>query len=203
MCSCRLDVVLLTMVMAAPIVHAQNLLPNPTFDSDVAGWLASAGSTVGWDPLDANGNPLSGSALVTNIDADPNDSEGAFRCIEGLTGETAYQFGADILIPGGQIETGNAYILVQWYGGAGCSGFLNLTESPIVLTTTPDEWFAVSKVATSPTGTQSGRLRLSVWKIEAGGSLAAQFDNVWMEAVLFVDGFETGDTSRWSSTMPP
>lgn len=203
MCSCRLAIVFLTMVMVASVVQSQNLLPNSTFDSDVAGWLAGSESTVGWDPLDANGDPLSGSALVTNLDVDPNDSTGAYRCIDGLADDTFYRFGADILIPGGQIETGHAYLLVQWYGGAGCSGFLNLTESPIVLTSTPDEWFAVSKVAASPSGTQSGRLRLSVWKNEAGASLDAHFDNVLMEAVLFIDGFETGDTSGWSSTMPP
>ena len=70
MCSRFLGIANLAVVMAAPIAQAQILLPNPTIDTDVSGWLATSDSVLGWDPYDSAGDPLSGSALVTNVDPD-------------------------------------------------------------------------------------------------------------------------------------
>ena len=51
-------------------------------------------------------------------------------------------------------------------------------------------------------GTESARLRLSVWKSEDSGTLEVHFDNVEFEEMIFVDGFESGDTSAWSAVVP-
>jgi len=54
----------------------------------------------------------------------------------------------------------------------------------------------------APAGALSTQVLLSVNKQQAGGALTALFDNVSAEPVLFWDGFETGDTSIWSSIAP-
>jgi hypothetical protein len=184
------------------MAYGQNLVSNPGFDTDVAGWSALSGATLAWDFLDAAGDPFSGSALVTNLSTNPLDGGGAAQCIDGLAGAQHYRLSAEINIPSGQLETGSGYLLVQWYGAAGCSSFVGLSESPSVYSTTTDVWATSSIMVQSPLGTQSGRLRLSVLKNEAGGSLAAHFDNAWLEPAIFFDGFESGDVSAWSLTAP-
>ncbi len=198
----RLVAITTAVLFSGSLVLGQNLVSNSSFDTDVMGWTALFGASLMWDPLDADGDPLSGSSLVTNIDPDPYDGNGAAQCIDGLNGERTYGFSADINIPGGQIETGHAYLLIQWYSGAGCSGAIGLAESPQVTSATTDAWVTSSHLAQSPAGTQSGRIRLSVLKIEAGGSLDAHFDNAWLEAAIFVDGFESGGLTAWSSSVP-
>jgi len=55
----------------------------------------------------------------------------------------------------------------------------------------------------APAGSQSARIRLSVKKQEASGGLAAHFDNVVFALdMIFSDGFESGDASAWSGTVP-
>ena len=57
-------------------------------------------------------------------------------------------------------------------------------------------------MAQAPAGTESARVRLSVRKWEDYGTLVAHFDMVEFEAMVFVDGFESGDLTAWSSVGP-
>jgi hypothetical protein len=180
----------------------QNLVANPQFDSDVSDWATNATASIEWSPADADGSPSSGSALVTNLSTTANDSTGAYQCVDGIMGEAPYRVAAEVMVPGGQVETGFAHLLVQWYSGPGCSGFLDLAVTPGVPTTTPDAWYAIHTFAVAPVGAQSARLRLSIWKNEDSGMLQSHFDNVELERWIFVDGFESGDTSVWSGTVP-
>lgn len=192
----------LAVVFPASFALGQNLVLNPDFDTDVAEWTPSYQATLGWDPLDADGDLSSGSALVTCTADSPNDSNGAYQCIAGLSGDVFYHFAADILTPSGQSETGHAHLLVQWYSEPDCTGQLGVFSTYGFPSTTADVWLTDHGVDLAPSGTQTARLRLSVWKNEAGGTLDAHFDNVVFEAWIFVDGFDSGDTSVWSSTVP-
>jgi len=199
----RFAALALAAVFPAPFAWGQNLVFNPTFDTDVAGWSAEGTSSIVWDSLDADGNPASGSALVTNLSTTANDSTGARQCVDGLTEATFYRFAADILVPGGQSETGHAHLLAQWYGGPGCGGGqVGLVDTFGISTSTPDVWYTDSVTAEAPAGTQSARLRLSIWKNEESGTLVAHFDNVEFANQIFSDGFESGDTTAWSATVP-
>ena len=191
------------LLMGSGDSHAQ-LLNNTEFDTDVSGWAVTAKVTIEWDPLDADGSPTSGSGLVTNISDTAGDSTGASQCPAGINEEHTYQVGAEVYIPGGQTETGWADILVRWYSGANCSGLIDLANTSSVTTATPDTWLPVSGSFVAPAGSQSARVRLSVRKQEDTGNLAAHFDNVVFAdaALIFQDGFESGDTTAWSNTVP-
>ncbi len=187
----------------APLASAQNLVANPTFDTGVSGWFPLSSASIDPDPLDADNDPTSGSALVTNLSTTAGDSTGALQCIDGITGETGFKMAADILVPDAQSETGYANLLVQWYGGPSCSGSqLGAYLTGIVPPSSPSVWITNSAIVESPSGTQSVRLRLSVRKFEESGTYHAHFDNVELEAIIFGDGFESSDTSAWSSAMP-
>lgn len=201
MCDTRCIALALAVVVGPTAAHGQNLVANPQFDSDVSEWAADATASIEWSPADAGGSPSSGSALVNNLSATANDSSGAYQCVDGIVAEVFYRVASEVMIPGGQVETGFAHLLVQWYSGPGCSGFLDLAVTPGVSTTTPDAWYAIHTFAVAPVSAQSARLRLSIWKNEDSGMLRAHFDNVELERWIFVDGFESGDTSAWSGTV--
>lgn len=180
----------------------QNLVSNADFDADVAGWPPFSGASISWTSPDSVGNPLSGSAMVTNLSTTAGDGTGARQCIEGLSGGQKYRVATDILIPSGQSESGDAYILIQWYDQPGCSaGFIGLFESPKIPTSTPDIWYTSTSIGEAPPGAQAGRLRISVAKQEDFGMVDAHFDHVIMEPVVFEDGFESSDTSNWTSVV--
>lgn len=189
-------------ILLAPPADGQNLVSNADFDSDVWGWTAGhLTASVVWDSLDSSGNPVSGSALVSNFSTTANDGTGAWQCIDGLVGGLTYRIAADIMVPSGQSNIGSAYLLVQWYSQPGCTGFLDLFSGPEVATSMPDVWYTTVDAGEAPSGTQSARLRLSIWKVEDWGSLDANFDAARFEEALFLDGFESGTTGAWSSVV--
>lgn len=197
-----LSVFLFALLLGSSDLGAQ-LLDNTRFDTDVLEWTALSEATVEWDELDADASPTSGSARVTNLSSGPGDSNGALQCANGISEGFRYQVGAEVYIPGGQTETGWADILIQWHADAACSEFISLANTTSVPTTSPDTWLPVSGSFVAPAGSQSARIRLSVRKQEDGGSLAAHFDNVFLEpAPIFTDDFESGDTAAWSQTVP-
>jgi len=198
----RVSAIVVVAALGGSLAAAQNLVVNGGFESDVGSWVALSDSSLAWDPLDADDDPNSGSALVTNLDPDPVDGTGAVQCIDGLSGEQSYAFSAKARFPSGQTETGRAYLLIQWRSSPGCTGDVGISESSLVSSSVPDIWLTTSNVVVSPTATQSARLRLSVLKNAAGGSLDAYFDHVRLEPAVFGDGFESGDVTAWSSSVP-
>lgn len=177
------------------------LLDNTTFDTDVSGWTPVADSTLDWDPLDAQADPTSGSALVTNLSTNEVDSTGSSQCTNGILEASGYTISAETLVPSGQSESGLVNLVVFWYAEPGCSSLLDLAISSSVLTSTPDVWLPATGWMTAPAGSQSARIRLNVLKVADTGSLAAHFDNVSFAAAVFADDFESGDTSAWSETV--
>lgn len=200
--SARFTALAFAVVCLAPLAEGQNLVSNSGFDTDVTGWSPFLMASIAWSSLDATAAPSSGSAFLTNSSTTAIDGTGARQCIDGLGGGLRYRISADILVPGGQSTTGEAYLLVQWYDQPGCGGGnLGLFTSPAIMTSTPDVWYTSVESGEAPTGTQSARLRLSIIKIEDSGSLDANFDNVEFIEHIFSDGFESGDTTAWTSAV--
>ncbi len=199
--SLRFAAVVFAACCLTSVAEGQNLVTNSGFDSDVTGWSVWPTASIVWSPLDADANPASGSALVTNLSTTPGDGTGTKQCIEGLVGGQTYRVAADILVPGGQSNTGSAYLLVQWSFQTGCSELSDFFLSPAITTSTPDVWNTSVASGEAPPGTQSARLTLSIFKTQNSGTLDANFDNVAFEELLFGDWFESGDTSAWSSVI--
>lgn len=180
-----------------------NVLSNGTFDVDVAGWTAVGDATIDWSPLDADGDINSGSAMVVNI-ANYSTTMGANQCSAPLEGDQEFFLRSMVYIPSGQSETGYAYVSIRFYGLPDCQGNVLLSDfSSQVYTTTPDQWIESSLLLMAPPNAQSALVWLSIRKNEDSGSLAIAFDNASLFAVeIFADGFESGDTSAWSATVP-
>jgi hypothetical protein len=203
MCRLLVATVAFVVVILAPSAWGQNLVANPDFATDVAGWSPGLNATIDWSPLDAGAAPGSGSGLVTNLSTTSNEASGARHCIGGISAGIFYLSSAEVLVPSGQSETGKADLLVQWYAAPGCGGGqLGLDSTSDVRSSTPDVWYDSSGYVQAPSGAQSARLRLSVFKTEDYGTLHAHFDNVVFEEMIFGDGFESNDLTAWSTTVP-
>jgi len=199
----RVSALFLAAVFVTQFASGQVVVSNPGFDVDVIGWNAFAEASIVWSPLDALASPSSGSGLVTNMSTTALDATGARQCLEGVTGLADYLISANVLVPGGQSETGYTYLVVQWYDGLSCAGAnLGFSLSPGVLNPTVDVWYRDWGTVEAPSAAQSARLLLMVLKHQDIGTLDAHYDNVGFIEIIFVDGFESGDTTAWSSVSP-
>ena len=71
----------LFLILCSPLNLPAQVIVDDTFDENVTSWPAGWENTIVWDPLDAQGNSSSGSALVTNISATAGDATGSQLCL--------------------------------------------------------------------------------------------------------------------------
>ncbi len=202
----RLSVVLVTIIVSLPTAApaaGENALSNGTFDVDVAGWTAVADATIEWNSIDADGDPNSGCAMVANI-ANYSTTMGARQCSAVLEGDRDFVLRTMVYVPSGQPATGYGYITIRLYDEPNCQGNeVYANYSSLVFTATPDQWLESSLLLTAPPGSQSALVWLTIHKNEDPDSLTMAFDNVSLFAIeIFADGFEGGNTSAWSNTLP-
>jgi hypothetical protein len=164
---------------------AANLLSNSGFATNTAGWVLEdpPNSTLAWSPVDANGAAGSGSALVTNTSVGPSNGTGIIQCVNGIVAGANYMYGGKVLYPTGQATTGSMQIGLRWHAGANCTGPV-LGSQPRVSVNAPGvAWVSLaSAVEVAPAGTASADFIAFPSKVQAGGQLAGQFDD------LFLDG---------------
>jgi hypothetical protein len=160
--------------------QAQNLLLNPHFDSDTAGWTADVGWINGsFDAEDANEPSPSGSILVENTRAS-GGGNGVFQCV-GVTAGTTYDFSIWTRIPTGQAMTGEASLRLFWFGNSLCDFTDFITAEILPITTPSANWTEIALLLyEAPAGAQSVRFDLGVNKDDPGGAFSAKFDAVFM-----------------------
>ena len=158
---------------------AQNILVNPGFATNLAGWTVESGVSAEWSPLDIAGSFTSGSALVTNASSAAGFSGGLTQCVAVVPGIT-YSFRARYRVPSGQSGTARVEGDLDYFSDASCGGsrvggFGNGTGA---ITSGFDAWgadFAVGTVVI-PSGVASALVDVRLVKIGAGGGVQAYFD---------------------------
>jgi hypothetical protein len=199
----RFAVLALPLVCATQLAWGQNLLINPDFHWDVQWWEAEQDVSLAWSPVDASGNPSSGSAEVTNGHPGPSQGTGISQCVSYppvIPGET-YDFTGSAFIPDGQSRTGDAMIGLRWYDGPDCAGNV-VGGQPRRSTSVVGSWVrleALDEIA--PAGAFSALFLAFPSKAEAGGTLVAHFDELNFNHSIFHNGFETGDCWDWSTSV--
>jgi hypothetical protein len=152
---------------------AQNLLTNPDFDADVAGWTQTGGP-VTWNALDANGSASSGSARLVTPSAEGETVTAIQQCVE-VTGGTDYVFSAKVFRPQG--EQVSAFGPVVWYEDVACATFL---EDVNVLSLFPPgtgAWQQLSATTTAPAAARSAVVRVRARR-EGAGALVVHYDDL-------------------------
>ena len=169
-------------------------LVNGDFDNDLSGWTNLYSRPAVWDPLDADGDPASGSVLVGNDSAVGN---GGTRLVLGqclpVGGGATVAYGGHILLPTGQPDWTSAAVVVWSFASDNCS--LDLLDSYAANIYEPGvDWQAVQGEATLSAQARSVMLLIGVSKaqgviIETSG----YFNRLYMVIAgdgIFANGFE-------------
>ncbi|MGE4191225.1 MAG: beta-propeller fold lactonase family protein [Thermoanaerobaculia bacterium] len=186
-------------------VQLTNLIQRPEadFPSDLGAWTiggAPAGD-FSVDSVDADGFPLSGSFRIVNTSGATNP--GLSQCIDLAPSPGDLYVTGRIRIDGAGTTT-TAKVLVNAAGGS-ClspSTVLATWESPVVSGSTSGQFVAASALISSIPPTATTLIVRNLAVNGPGLAIDTRFDRTTVESVLFFDGFETGDLSRWDGFVP-
>jgi hypothetical protein len=183
-------------------IEAGNLFVNGHFDCDDAGWQTSP-VAVSWDgTVDQNGSADSGSELV--------DSGGVAlatitQCVELAGSSTPFQLDASTSLsaaPGVQVGISR---FCDFYAGAACGGALlgSVSGSGAILEDSGGAFIDGGAELNAPVGSISALCGIEVLS-PAAETFQLWFDGAHLEGsgLIFADGFESGDTSAWTLTVP-
>jgi hypothetical protein len=185
-------------MLATPVFAAGNLLNNPSFDHDLAGWTVLGSETASWNQVDAFNDLHSGSAVVGNA---KNPSAGSVplalgQCVS-VAPSSDYSFGGRMMVPAGQPENTSAELWAESYASDNCTTGLLLTAQEHVSTTA--KWTTRARGFTTLPTVHSVRLTLATWKPEGvTASAATYFDNLYLQEGKGGNGFVIGPSAAGS-----
>jgi hypothetical protein len=187
-------------------VDSRNIFVNGHFDCGADGWtpVTSGGAGQAWDPsTDADGSPESG-------------AQGAFVASPSGGVETA-SLGQCVAVPPGRLDLSgrarldlvpgaNEPVILDFdctfHSGPECGGSVLGGDSAFVPVRDSGGSFGlVSGVLEAPASTVSA-LCTTTWSVPAGAVIDGWLDQLTARSTIFADGFESGDTSAWTLTVP-
>ena len=183
-----------TAVASGSVPRGGGALANGNFDNDLSGWDNAYNRPATWDPLDADGDPASGSVLLGNDMAVGNGGTLTVlsQCFLVSGGETV-ALGGHIRVPTGQPFATGAGVRLAVYSNDDCLTDTLANVYADVLEA-DDAWQAVQDEITLPPLARSMVLALGVKKaIGVTVETHAYFDRVYMVIagdMIFSDGFE-------------
>ncbi|HTQ07780.1 MAG TPA: hypothetical protein VMI54_28190 [Polyangiaceae bacterium] len=155
----------------------QSLADNPSFDTDVSGWLSEPNVLLSWSSDDALGHDFSGSLnLLSSLEVDQDGSVmvGAYQCI-AVTSSVEYRFIVQASIVEADMDSSAAFQLLP-YDGPDCTG--NVIETVTAATVQGSDWNVIDKKYLTPGMTKSISMRLVSIKPFRKPMLSVRFDNV-------------------------
>ncbi len=164
----------------------ESLVPNPGFNTGIAGWASELGMTQAFEPSsDGEGNPASGSLAVTNTvqssTAPGSTMGGSSQCFPA-TGAASYDLYLETAVTpqaDGFVQAGAA---VAFYETADCSGPALDRSVPDLVDQSVTGWQVLYNIVRAPQRTASFLVRLVVVKPFAAAASRALFDNILLEA---------------------
>jgi len=187
-------------ILATGSLAAQNLLLNPSFDSDVTDWSAPYIDRMDW--IASDGNPAGSGPGCMEIAYTNNSggSNGAMQYFD-VVGGTTYQLSGWAKVPAGSVAWG-ADMWVDYYDASDV--YLESSDT-LFMMTQDGPWEQVSEFTTAPAAAVRARLRPSVLTASSGTDESiARWDDLFFgtSSAIFVDDFESGGTSRWTAAVP-
>lgn len=200
---------LLSLLVAVPLPgRSENVLQNGGFTSDLSPWMefTSANGTVEWSAVDVVDDPASGSLLVTNTSTDPiGHGKGVMQRAPAIAGKP-YMLKIRAYVPAGQVGIGYATAEVQFWASSGaepCSTPLWDWRQSNHLGNDANSWGhweTLATIAVAPPGATCALVVLETYRPHGtadGTPFQAYFDDIELNEMLFVDGFESGSLGKW------
>lgn len=132
-------------IAAAGPIWGQNLLVNPTLDSDVTGWENPYIDRVDWISDDGNPSGSGDGCMEIAFNLNNGGSNGAIQEV-AVTPETGYYLSGWTRIPAGSVALA-AQLWVEWYDGS--DAFLGNTQF-LGMRDLSGAWNRIGAVVTSP-----------------------------------------------------
>lgn len=187
-------------------VDSGNFLDNGHFDCDLRQWQANPAGTgdVEHDAaVDLDDAPVSGSVRVDPL-IGPPQGPSAFSISQcGEISPADYELVTRVRIAAAAAVPVTIARRVEYFTQSACVGAAGAFEVAQPRFDSGGAWLEIVDAIRAPAGTASAR-----WTVEArtttGALFTAHFDQLYVRPspLLFKDGFETGDTSRWSAVVP-
>jgi hypothetical protein len=170
---------------------AGNPVPNCGFDSDLSGGWYFTDDTVSWLGTD-------GAHAPGCVELDRADSVEVMEAFTGcfvVSPSTTYGVGGSGRRPSGTIDNGCYLTLIEYMDdtcGAGPSATSHLVSMSA-------GWTDFVRPITTLATTHSAQEQLACY---SSTDFVVRLDDFFLARALLVDGFESGDTSAWSSVTP-
>lgn len=176
---------------------ASNLTVNCGFDYSIGGWTLWAGDSFAYS---ADGHHASGSIEIGS-QSTMGYAASIEQCVGGLGGLSAVDGGFWVRLVGGPLDS--CSLNITQYTGTGCSGgYLGYAYVGRYSFTTEWEWVG----ATFPLDATAASLMIEASCYAFSADFTVRFDDIYLgkdlQPPLFADGFELGNMSRWSQSVP-
>jgi len=182
-----------------------NVFANGHFDCDAADWnaVAATPAEIAWTGSDdADDADDSGAVHFTNLAPGVDTSFRLWQCYDIPTA-ALFDVEARVRLAAASGTFIGFSRRCEFFSTAACSGSLGVQTSALALQDTAGSWLTLATQVSRPAGAVAARCDFS-FETATGAS----FDG-WLDATRFVstgglfsDGFESGDTSAWSATVP-
>lgn len=181
-------------LLTLPLTLGAQPIVNPDFDSNLDGWNIHHGATF-WSPEDYLGSSESGSMQMVK-DWPQGPLVNNTQCVL-VTAGMEMGIGSAVLVPLSG-PPADVYLTLSYFTDSACIDSVSFDRSHGV--PVQGSWVRFeSSLFTVPGGVQSAMVMLQLNEVDAIPA-TAHFDHV--QLFFFSDSFETGDTSRWSATVP-
>ena len=186
-------------------VDTSNLFIEGNFDCDLTEWseVATADTEITYTAFDVDSAQTSGATVIYNNLSTADFSIG--QCVEI---ERAVEHTMDGMVWLRDLEADvMATKTCEFFPQAGCAGMSSAIASDSEMFTAPSgTWVALSTSTLGvPAGTVSALCSLDLNLADTNAELTVLVDDLRLvpSEILFLDGFETGDTSLWDATVDP
>jgi len=204
----RKTLIIGSLLMAAGSVFAQNLLVNPGFDDldQLTGWTCE--SNMGqafWHPHDILGLPDSGSMEHNVVAILANMNVSCRQCVP-VSELLTYVMSGWYFWPNDPDVTqiGRSSWSIRFFSDTLCNSYLGVGTTTGVDNPALDTWHhLVTDEVMAPAGSMSAKVYVDTFQYVAFQPVRARIDDLnFSVALLFRDGFETGDLTGWSASAP-
>lgn len=177
----------------------ENLFSGGHFDCGLGIWDTSS-PKIAHSEDDLDDSADSGSAAVVNVSS--SDTYEFDQCVE-LAGEEMFRLEGGMRL-GTEGPAVTAQLVCEFFAGTDCDGAsTGSARSAFLVADTGISWVPLEVLLESPSGTASARCGAKL-SARYGDAFDARLDQIRLLAgtLIFEDGFESGDTTAWSSTIP-